>query len=76
MKGVCESGGGIWVFGLGIPELLLILVIALILVGPKRLPEVGASLGKAMGELRRSFNAAAGGESNKDGAKPPEGGDG
>ncbi len=62
-------------FGLGIPELLLILVIALIVVGPKRLPEVGASLGKAMGELRRSFNTAAAGEPEKAAPKKGEGED-
>ncbi len=63
-------------FGLGIPELLLILVIALIVVGPKRLPEVGASLGKALGELRRSFNVAAAGDPAKGDSNKPEGGDG
>ncbi len=41
-------------FGIGTPELLLILVIALIVLGPKRLPEVGKQLGKALGELRRA----------------------
>jgi twin arginine-targeting protein translocase TatB len=40
-------------FGIGSGELLLILVVALLVLGPKKLPEVARTLGKAMGELRR-----------------------
>jgi len=40
-------------FGVGLPELVVILVIALVVLGPKRLPEVARTLGKAMGEFRR-----------------------
>jgi len=39
---------------IGLPELLLILAIALLVFGPKKLPEVGRSLGKAMREFKRS----------------------
>lgn len=39
---------------LGLPEILLILAIALIVFGPKKLPHIGRSLGKAMGEFRRA----------------------
>jgi len=39
---------------LGIPEILFILAIALLIFGPRRLPEVGRTLGKAMGEFRRA----------------------
>ena len=39
---------------LGMPELILILVVALIVFGPKKLPEVGRSLGKAMREFKRT----------------------
>jgi TatA/E family protein of Tat protein translocase len=41
---------------LGMPELMLILVLALLLFGPKRLPEVGKQVGKALGEFRRASN--------------------
>mgnify|MGYP000187056369 CR=1 FL=1 len=40
-------------FGVGLPELVVILVIALVVLGPKRLPEVARTLGKAIGEFRR-----------------------
>ncbi len=41
-------------FGLGVPEILLILVVALIVFGPKRLPEIGRTLGKTLGEFRKA----------------------
>jgi sec-independent protein translocase protein TatA len=40
-------------FGIGVPELMLILVIALIVFGPQRLPEVGRSIGKAVRDFRQ-----------------------
>ncbi|HAU31335.1 MAG: Sec-independent protein secretion pathway component [Desulfotomaculum sp. 46_296] len=39
---------------LGMPELILILVLALIIFGPRKLPEVGKSLGKTLNEFRRA----------------------
>ncbi len=39
---------------LGVPEILFILVLALLIFGPRRLPDVGRTLGKAMGEFRRA----------------------
>ncbi len=41
---------------IGFPELILILVIALLIFGPKKLPEIGKSIGKAISELRRASN--------------------
>jgi sec-independent protein translocase protein TatA len=44
------------VFGLGTPELLLILVIILLLFGGKKLPELSRSLGESVRELRKGMN--------------------
>ena len=43
-------------FGIGMPELLVILVVALVVLGPKRLPEIARSLGRGMAEFRRASN--------------------
>jgi sec-independent protein translocase protein TatB len=43
-------------FGIGMPEMLLILAVALIVFGPKRLPELAKSLGRALGEFKRATN--------------------
>lgn len=52
-------------FGLGIQELLIILVIALVLFGPGKLPQIGSGLGKAI----RDFKKGLGGEEGEDAAK-------
>jgi Tat protein translocase TatB subunit len=41
-------------FGIGIPELLVILAVALIVLGPKRIPEAARSLGRGLAEFRRA----------------------
>ena len=41
---------------IGMPEMIIILVIALIVFGPRKLPELGRSLGKSLGEFKRASN--------------------
>ncbi len=43
-------------FGIGMPEMLLIAAIALIVIGPKKLPDLARTIGKAMGEFKRATN--------------------
>lgn len=43
------------IFGIGLPEMTLILILALLIFGPKKLPEIGRSLGKAI----RGFQEAS-----------------
>ena len=44
-------------FGIGVPELILIFVVGLIVFGPGKLPEMGRSLGKGIREFRKASNA-------------------
>ncbi len=41
-------------FGLGLPEIIIIFVIALIVFGPKKLPDLGKSIGRAMAEFKKA----------------------
>ena len=41
---------------IGMPELIIIMVIALVIFGPRKLPELGRSLGKSLGEFKRASN--------------------
>lgn len=43
-------------FGIGMPEFLVIMVIALIIFGPGKLPEIGNSIGKAVRGFKKAMN--------------------
>jgi TatA/E family protein of Tat protein translocase len=45
-------------FDLGMQELIVIFIVALLVFGPKKLPELGRTLGKAIGELKSSLQGA------------------
>jgi sec-independent protein translocase protein TatA len=64
-------------FNIGPMELIVILLVALLIVGPKRLPEVGRSIGKSLREVRRateevrySFEASLDDEAHEETADP------
>lgn len=59
--------------GLGVPELLIILVILLLVFGPKRLPQLGRQLGGGMREFKDSVTGKSGDDDDEDApAKAPE----
>lgn len=53
-------------FGIGVPELILILIIGLVVFGPGKLPEVGRAVGKSLNEFKK---ATSGIMDNNDTAK-------
>ncbi len=53
---------------IGFPEMLVVLVIALLVLGPKRLPDAGRSLGNGMREFKESLS---GGSSSRDDDETP-----
>lgn len=46
---------GVMMFNIGTPELIVIFIVALIVFGPHRLPELGRTIGKIAAELRKGF---------------------
>lgn len=46
--------GELTMMGLGIPEIILILVVALIIFGPGKLPEIGKAFGKSISEFKKA----------------------
>ena len=53
-------------FGTHIPELVIILVIALLIFGPKKLPEMGSSIGKSIKEFRKGMSELSQPKEEKD----------
>lgn len=47
------------IFGLGVPELLIILAVALLIFGPKNLPKLGSALGRTVKNLRDGIGGGA-----------------
>ena len=45
-------------FGIGAPELIVILIIALVVFGPGKLPEIGSALGKGIRDFKKSMDGA------------------
>ena len=56
-------------FNVGPMELIIVLVIALVVLGPKKLPEVGKSLGKGMREFKDSISGMGGRDDDAEEAK-------
>jgi len=65
-------------FGVGVPELVIILVVALLVFGPGRLPEVGGALGRGIRDFRKALSGNDSQqepqlEDKKEGTPHPEG---
>lgn len=56
---------------IGIPSLILILVVALLIFGPKKLPEIGSAFGQTLKEFKQSTNELMSDESSKEDSVDP-----
>ena len=54
------------ILGLGIPELLIILIVVLVIFGPKNLPKIGSALGKTVKNVREGMEGDDKGEASSD----------
>lgn len=54
---------------IGIPGLILILVIALLIFGPQKLPEIGSAFGRTLSEFKKSVNGAIESDEDKENAE-------
>ncbi len=57
--------------GIGVPELIIVLVILLVIFGPKRLPGLGRSLGSGMREFKDSITGKTRADDEDEGGDPP-----
>jgi sec-independent protein translocase protein TatA len=62
------------ILGLGVPELLVILVIALVIFGPKNLPKLGSAIGKTVKNVREGMEEGDGGRAVSKAERPGESG--
>ncbi len=60
-------------FGIGVQELVIILVIALVLFGPRMLPQIGSGLGKAIRDFRKAVSGDGGERANEQEEKKTDG---
>jgi sec-independent protein translocase protein TatA len=58
-------------FGLGVPELMVILVIALVIFGPSKLPQIGSGLGKAIRDFKKGVTGGEDDDEIKETKKDP-----
>lgn len=59
-------------FGIGLPELILIMAVALIVVGPEKLPELAKTLARQIVELKKAANALKNSLNEEEGERPWE----
>ena len=59
-------------FGLHMPELIIILVVALLIFGPKKLPEMGSAIGRSIKEFRKGVNEISQPHEEPEEVKPEE----